>query len=333
MGLFQRPARPSVARLVRPRNHKGKPLQILEYLGVCGLVLLSRMLPLKAGHRISALVGNLIYYLVPARRKVALENVRHAFPEAPRERDIRTIARRSCHSFVASLFETIKLRALLDHPEGPERARQAADGFDLLLKKAREIHTESGGCIFVTPHLGNWEFLPFIGVLAGIPLVVVVRPLDNEYLERLLYGFRAGSGQIIVPKANSMLFLRRALRQGKSIGMLPDQRTIRAISVEYFGRKATTTPVPALLALQYRRPIVVVACCRRSRDFQYEGFVSDPIWPQTDGTEEAEIPRLTREMNRAMEAIVRRYPEQYLWMHNRWKSYRTNKDLSLNSAP
>jgi Kdo2-lipid IVA lauroyltransferase/acyltransferase len=318
-----------VARLARPRKKKARPLQILEYLGVYGLVLLSRMLPLKAGHRISALVGDLIYYLLPARRKVALDNVRHAFPEAPRERDIRTIARRSCYSFVASLFETMKLRSLLDQPGGSERIRRATDGLDLLLKRAHEIHEESGGCIFVTPHLGNWEFLPFVGVMAGIPLVVVVRPLDNKHLERLLYGFRSGSGQIITPKSNSLFLLQRALRQGKSIGMLPDQRTIRAISVEYFGRKATTTPVPALLALQYRRPIVVVACCRRSQDFQYEGFVSDPIWPQADGTEEAEIPRLTREMNRAMEAIVRRYPEQYLWMHNRWKAYRTNRDLSL----
>jgi len=329
MGIFHQPAKPSVARLATTRKTRGRALQVLEYLGVYGLVLLSRTLPLKAGHRISALVGDLIYYLLPARRTVALENLRHAFPEAPRERDIRAIARRSCHSFVASLFETIKLRALLDHPRGSERIGRATDGLDLLLKKAHEIHTEAGGCIFVTPHLGNWEFLPFVGVLADIPLVVVVRPLDNKYLERLLYGFRSGSGQIIVPKNNSMLTLRRALRQGKSIGMLPDQRTIRAISVEYFGRKATTTPVPALLALQYRRPIVVVACCRRSRDFQYEGFVSDPIWPQADGTEEAEIPRLTREMNRAMEAIVRRYPEQYLWMHNRWKTFRTNKDLAL----
>jgi KDO2-lipid IV(A) lauroyltransferase len=320
--------RTSAAQLPTTRKRKGKPLQVLEYLGVSVLVLLSRVLPLRAGHWISDLVGWLIYSLLPARREVALRNVRHAFGEAG-GRDIRAIARQSCASFVASLFETIKLRSLLDHPDGSRRARRATDGLDLLLKKAREIHTESGGCIFVTPHLGNWEFLPFVGVLADIPLVVVVRPLDNKYLERLLYGFRSASGQVIVPKNNSMLTLRRALRQGKSVGMLPDQRTIRAISVEYFGRQATTTPVPAMLALQYGRPIVVVACCRRSRDFHYEGFVGDPIWPEPDRTEAPEIVRLTREMNRAMEAIIRRYPEQYLWMHNRWKAYRTNKDLSL----
>lgn len=182
----------------------------------------------------------------------------------------------------------------------------------------------------MTPHLGSWELLPFVGVLADIPLVVVVRPLDNKSLERLLYGFRSGSGQIILPKANSMLFLQRALRQGKSIGMLPDQRTIRAISVEYFGRDAMTTPVPAPLALQYQRPIVVVTCCRRSRDVRYEGFVSDPIWPDVEQSEKTEIYRLTRAMNRIMEGIIRKHPEQYLWMHNRWKPYRSNRPLSVS---
>jgi len=102
-----------------------------------------------------------------------------------------------------------------------------------------------------------------------------------------------------------------------------------AVSVDYFGREASTTPVPAFLAVLYKRPIVVVACCRKSRDFQYEGFVGDPIWPDGDKNEKTEIIRLTQEMNRGMEAIIRKYPEQYLWMHDRWKKYRFKKGLSL----
>lgn len=315
--------------LGRKRKRKGTPVQILEYLGAYLILLLSRVIPLRAGHFISGVFGGLIYYCLPARRRVALDNLRHAFARTQSDRGLRRIARRSCSSFVASLFETIKLRALLSRPAGVDRVAKATEGFDGLLAKAREIHEKSGGCLFVTPHLGTWEFLPFIGLLAGIPLAVVVRPLDNRYLEQLLYAHRATSGQLIIPKNNSMLFLRRALRQGKSLGLLPDQRTIRAIPVEYFGRTAMTTPVPALLAVLYNRPIVVVACCRRSRDFHYEGFIADPIWPDPNQRERTEIYRLTQAMNRAMEAIIRRYPEQYLWMHNRWKSYRTNKGLSL----
>lgn len=313
----------------KKRPGKGTLVQILEYCGVYAIVRLARMIPLAVGHSISGILGALVYYLVPTRRRIALENLRTAFQGGKSEKEIRRIARKSCCSFVASLFETIKLRALLDRPAGPERVRTATKEFNPLLRKAREIHEKSGGCLFVTPHLGTWEFLPFIGLLAGIPLAVVVRPLDNRYLERLLYAHRATSGQIIIPKTNSLLFLRRALRRGTSIGLLPDQRTIRAIPVEYFGREAMTTPVPALLAYLYNRPIVVVACCRRSSTSRYDGFVSDPIWPNAEESEKTEIYRLTREMNRTMERIIRKYPEEYLWMHNRWKPYRTNKALSL----
>lgn len=305
------------------------PLQIVEYLGALLVISLTKAIPLKTGRLISEALGVLIYYLLGSRRRIALDNLRHAYHDTKSERDLRRIARKSCSSFVVSLFETIKLRALLDRPAGLERLRNATERFSPLLRKAREIHERSGGCLFVTPHLGTWEFLPFIGLVAGIPLAVVVRPLDNRYLERLLYAHRATSGQNIVPKTNSLLFLQRTLRRGTSIGLLPDQRTIRAISVEYFGRPAMTTPAPALLAYLYNRPVVVVACCRRSGDSQHDGFVSDPIWPDPDQSEKTEVFRLTLEMNRTMEAIIRGHPEQYFWMHDRWKPFRTNKELFL----
>ena len=127
-----------------------------------------------------------------------------------------------------------------------------------------------------------------------------------------------------------MQFLQMSLRRGKSVAMLPDQSTMKAISVEYLGRKATTTPVPAILAFRYNRPIVVVACWRESGDFHYKVFVSDPIWPQPQQGEKAEVFRLTEAMNREMGAIVQRHPEQYLWMHDRWKRYSRKNEMSLS---
>jgi KDO2-lipid IV(A) lauroyltransferase len=148
-------------------------------------------------------------------------------------------------------------------------------------------------------------------------------------LEKVLYRQRQASGQIIIPKTNSMHLLQMALRRGKSVGMLPDQATMHAISVDYLGRKATTTPVPAFLAVRYHRPIVVVACCRRSNDFEYEGIVSDPIWPDPRASKKAEMFRLTERMNREMGELVLQFPEQYLWMHNRWKQYRYKKEMAM----
>jgi KDO2-lipid IV(A) lauroyltransferase len=129
-----------------------------------------------------------------------------------------------------------------------------------------------------------------------------------------------------MPKKNSFFALQETLKKGKSIGMLPDQSTMKGILVDFFGRKATTTPVPALLAISHKRPIVVVACCRKQGG-RFEGFVSDPIWPKDNESEKAEIFRLTQEMNRNMELIIKKYPGQYLWMHNRWKTYKNKKEF------
>jgi len=268
--------------------------------------------------------------LVPRRRRIALENLRPVFAQTKTEQEIREIARKACGSLIASWFETVNFVSLLRTPERSRPLRQIEEGLDLHYQKAREIHRQSGGCIFVTPHMGNWELLPYVGLSAGISAVVVVRPLDNKYLEKWLARYREASGQIIVAKTNSMQFLQMSLRRGKSIAMLPDQSTMKAISVEYLGRQATTTPIPAILAVRYNRPIVVVACWRKCGVFRYEGFVGDPIWPQPQLGEKVEIFRLTEAMNREMGAIVQRHPEQYLWMHDRWKRYSRKNEMVLN---
>ena len=89
-----------------------------------------------------------------------------------------------------------------------------------------------------------------------------------------------------------------------------------------------TTPIPAVLAVTHRRPVVVVSCFRNRHTMDFEGFVSDPIWPAAHYTsEKAEIIRITEAIHREMEIVIRRHPEQYLWMHDRWKDYRTKKQF------
>ncbi len=271
---------------------------------------------------------------MPRRRNIAIKNLRNAFNGKKNEKEIKDIARQSCKSFFLTFLEVIRFRSLLTKPDAINRLRDTTENIDELFHKMKKIHTESGGCIFVTPHLGSWESLSYFSSIAGVPVAVVVRPLNNVYLEKLLN--RAASGQVIIPKKNALFVLQKTLRQGKSIGMLPDQSTMKGISVDFFGHKATTTPVPAILAIKYRRPIVVVAYCRKSDNYHYECFVCDPIWPalyhRGSGSEEfkskkAEIFRLTEEINRKMETIIQKYPEQYLWIHNRWKTYKHKKEI------
>ncbi len=314
----------------RKKPGRGKAICWIEYGAAYCAVRVAQTMPLRLGHFLSRVGGYFIYYLVPRRRRIALENLRRVFAGKKSEQAIRKLARESYYSFVASLFEAAKFVALLRDENGLNKIKAARAGWEHLFQKAKRIHDTSGGCVFVTPHIGNWEFLPYVSFGAGIPLVIVVRPLDNPYLERFLALYRGGSGQIVVPKKNSLYFLQTALRQGKSVALLPDQSTMKAITVNYMGRKATTTPIPALLAVLYNRPIVVVACCRASTKFRYQGYVSDPIWPTAGASEKPEIFRLTRAMNQEMENIVYQYPEQYFWMHDRWKQYRTRGELFQN---
>lgn len=302
------------------KNKKPDWRQRAEYWPVAGLVWLARLLPLGLLRVFLRALAGLAYIVLSRRRRITRENLRHAFGHEMNESEIRRLARQSYTAFLLSLPELMKLRPHFLGADVRNWMRQRAPELEPLFQKARRLHDESRGCIFVTPHLGNWELLPYVSAAVGIPLVVVVRPLDNPYLEKLLYQSRYETGQLFIPKRNSLLPLQQMLTQGKSVGLLPDQSTMKGLPVPFFGRTAWTTPIPALLAIYQQRPIVVVACCRKGA-LDFDGFVSDPVWPQPGANEKDELLRLTTAMNAAMEAAIRKYPDQYFWMHNRWKDY------------
>ncbi len=310
----------------RKRGKKSKPVKLLEYSAAYLIISLARVIPFRVTKTISSFLGDLLFFLAPKRRNIAIENLRHAFAGEKNDEEIRKIARESCRSFFLTFLEIVKLRYLFTGTNAVKRLKAYAENLDELFMKAKKVHDESGGCIFVTPHIGNWEVLPQVSAVIGIPLAIVARPLDNEYLEKLIFRSRVAEGQFIIPKKNALFVLQKTLQNGRSIGMLPDQSTMKGVVINFFGRPASTTPVPAILAITYKRPIVVVAACRKDNN-QYEGFVSDPIWPGEYTSEKAEIIRITGEITRNMEIIIRKYPEQYLWMHNRWKTYKGKKEI------
>jgi KDO2-lipid IV(A) lauroyltransferase len=304
----------------------------VEYWAVRLIFLAAGALPARIMHSAAAILGRLLFIFVPKRRRIAIENITMAFPRMS-GKEVKEIAMRSAASFFLTFMEGIKYRAVLRSDDSINLIKKSYPELDTLFIKAREIHEKANGCVFVTPHIGNWEFLPYVSAAAGIPLVVVVRPLDNPYLEKLIYASRAESGQMFIAKTNAMFTLQETLRQGKSIGMLPDQSTAKGVSITYFGRTATATPIPAILAVLYNRPIVVIACCRRWKEQGFTGYVSDPIYPSAGYvSEKAEIIGLTQKTAGVMEEIITRFPGQYLWMHNRWKTYKKQNLWAKDAA-
>ena len=292
--------------------------QLAQVAAVRGALALVRVLPMAVVEPVTRMLGRFGFAVLRVRRRTALENVRRALGDL-NESEVRSIARGSLESFLLTAVpEVVKLRKHLASPDARRWLHSRAPELEAMFERARRVHEETRGCIFVTPHFGNWEILPDVAAAVGIPLAVVVRPLDNPYLERLLFGSRRDTGHVFVAKRNALLALQQYLAAGRSVGILPDQATYKGTPVEFFGRPAWTTPVPALLAVYQQRPLVVVACFRTGR-LRFGGFVSEPIWPAPNAGEKAEVIRLTGLMSRAMEGVIRAHPEQYLWMHNRWK--------------
>ncbi len=306
------------------RRKKGKLLQLLEYLAVCVMLLLTRLVPFRVGAFLGERLGSILFDLVPRRRSIAVENLKKAFPN-DESLDHRRVARRSFSSFVLAGFESLRLRRNLRAHDTFEKVVNVSEQGSAALQKARKVHQEAKGCIFATPHIGNWELVPHLSFSVGISAVVVARPLDNRYLEKLVYRQRSESGQIIISRKDALSVLQKTLKGGKSIALLPDQGTGKGIPVPFFEREAFTTPVPAILAIRHGRPIVVIACCRADDSSRFDVVVSDPLWPGDRSSGKEEIYRLTERMNLEMEAIIRRYPEQYFWMHDRWKNYKRRR--------
>ena len=280
--FWSRAGRTEHAQKEKKEKGKSKPLQLLEWMAFYAAVAVARPLPVRVLRAVSSVLGQILYLALPKRRKIALDNIRTAFEGRMSEKEMNRIARQSCKAFVLTAAEMIKSPFRTKDGKVLPNSRHKIDHLEHLFMKAKTIHDQSGGCIFVTPHLGNWELLPHVSAQIGIPLAVVIRPLDNPYLERALLSSRIGSGHLMVPKANAMFYLDRVLRQGISVAMLPDQSHNKGLRVDFFGKLATVTPVPALLALRHQRPVVVVAACRTDDPYFFEGFISDPIWPEPE---------------------------------------------------
>lgn len=296
------------------KSKKNKLRQIMEYAGVSLAILLVRIMPLRIGRIFCRLTGDAFFLLSSRRRKLALENLQMAFGSEKSPAEIRSIARRSVHSFFLTCFEMV----WVTRQRSAGRLQACMDEFEVGRQRLRELYEKAGGIIFVTPHLGNWEIFLRLAQLAEVPLVIVARPLDNPLLEKLVTRSRTATGQRIIYKKNAMFAMEEALRQGRCVGILADQSS-RGIPASFFGRPAYTTVIPAILAYKYNRPIVVIACFRKEEVLEYRGSMSDPLWPDLAANEGSELKRLTETMNRWMETFILSQPDQWLWMHDRWK--------------
>jgi KDO2-lipid IV(A) lauroyltransferase len=185
------------------------------------------------------------------------------------------------------------------------------------LEHLERAATPGRGVLLLTAHLGNWELLAAAHVLTGRPLSEVVRPLDQPVLDRLVARLRRRTGVEVIPKQRGLRGILDALRRGRMVGILLDQNASRAegVFVPFFGTPASTSRGMALAALRSGAPVLPVFI-RRGPDGRHRVQIQPEVLRPVNRDPTA----FTAALTAAIEAEVRRVPEQWLWAHRRWRT-------------
>jgi KDO2-lipid IV(A) lauroyltransferase len=252
-------------------------------------------------------------YRVDARhRLVAKENLEKAFPgkysSAEIDRLVRGVYRHFCRVLIEILFMPRKLNVAnwRDRIELDEVPRVV----DALLSE-RPL-------LIVTGHFGNWEIGGYALGLLGFTTHAIARPLDNPYVDDFLRSFRERTGQKILAKHGDFANMQTVLETGGILATLADQDAgPRGMFVDFFGRPASTHKAVAILAIEYNVPMLVVGT--PFYDGKYHVSPMQLIDPAKFGSTPDAIKAITQQFTSDLEHLVRRHPEQYFWLHRRWK--------------
>jgi KDO2-lipid IV(A) lauroyltransferase len=289
-------------------------IQFLEYAAAMAVAYPFYILPRPLAFRAGEIVGELMFRAMKRRRAIGYKNLDIAFGDTLSMREKDRILRANFRNLGKSLAEVIhfpKMRtAYLQekvHIVGQEHYLAA--------------RSKGKGVIYLTAHFGNWEMSSHAQSALGYPMSIIVRPLDNRYLDRVVARLRTIHGNTLLPRRNGLKQMIAALKRNETIGILMDQNTLRSkgIFVDFLGKPACTTPVIALLALRYEVPVIPAFIVRTGFDTHTVYLGSEVAIQQTDDTQN-DIALNTARFNTIIEDFIRRYPDQWFWVHNRWKN-------------
>jgi Kdo2-lipid IVA lauroyltransferase/acyltransferase len=293
-----------------------------ERLAFQVVTLFARILPRHFFLRCGRAFGRLAFRLDKRHRLVALENYRHAYPESKNSEEII----RKCYEFFSSyLFDMLASFPRFD-------AKRMKDYEINGLEYVEQAYKKGKGAIFFAAHYGAWELNALAQAALGFPLGLLVRRLDNPYLEELLERLRCSNGNFTIDKKQGFRPMLKALREGKVLAFLMDQNvtTEDRVFVNFFGRPASTTPAVALLKLKTDCELIPVSAYPLDGD-RYHFSYGAPVEVPLTGNREQDVLMITQECTSRLEAAIREHPAYWLWMHRRWKT-QPKKESNEQSA-
>ncbi|MGC8534278.1 MAG: lysophospholipid acyltransferase family protein [Rhizomicrobium sp.] len=269
-----------------------------------------RLLPVDAASALGGFIGRHLLAHTPIDQR-ARHNLEAAFPDkSPQE--LAGIRKEMWDNLGRTIAEYPHLDAFRMYGDDP---RIIVEG----LEHVRFAQQTGKGIIFLSGHFANWEILPITAADYGLEGGSVYRPVNNPYVDAWTVAQRTSNGPKHViskgPQGTRRIF--SLLRQAKAIFMLVDQKTNEGIPAQFFGRMAMTTPAPAVLALKVGA-ILLPTTNERLKGARFKVTVHPPIVAVASDDHGRDVLNLTQQINDVIEAVIRRRPSQWLWIHRRW---------------
>jgi KDO2-lipid IV(A) lauroyltransferase len=296
----------------------------VEYLLTRAAAGAARCLPYAARLAIGRSLGSLVYALDARHREITLANVDMAFGVNKNAAERKAIAEGAFRHFGAMLFEMITL--------GRPTREDLESRFEFEgVERYEEARRRGKGVILVAAHFGNWELHAVAHGYRFGRIHLVAREQDNPYLNRWLEEIRGISGNEVVYKNRALGQTRKLLREGETVAIVTDQNVHLedAVFVDFFGRKAATTPVASWFALKTGAALVPVFCYPLARG-RYRAIYEGPVdvEPYRSLDRDAAMAALTQKLANIQESHIRRAPRCWLWMHRRWRTRPPSADES-----
>jgi KDO2-lipid IV(A) lauroyltransferase len=285
----------------------------LEYAAVWSILKGVGVLPRGVARGLAAGVARVLLALLPKLRKTAEFNLRLAFPEwsgTQREKVIGKMVRNL--GWMAAEFARFPRYSAKNIEE-----LVILDGHEhFLAAKSR-----GKGVLILTGHIGAWELSSFAHALYGFPLHYMARPLDNQRIDALVNRYRCLPGNLPIFKNESARTMLKILRAGETIGILADQNTMpeEGVFVDFFGKTACTTTGIARVALHTGAAVVPGYVVWDENLRKYRLRFEPPLELIRTGGTERDVFENTQRFAKVIEGIIRKYPEQWVWVHARWK--------------
>jgi KDO2-lipid IV(A) lauroyltransferase len=286
----------------------------LEYAAAWPFIKILGLMPRRLARAFAIGIGGVVYLLHFRLREVGMRNLEMALPEKSEVERARILR---------GVFTSLG-RQLAELCQFPKYTKDNVEDVVLYdgLENYQRAYARGKGVLFLTAHFGGWELSAFAHSLHGHWLHVVMRPMDNEYLDRMLQGYRTMHGNKVVPKDDFVRGLLAAMKAGETVGILMDTNMTppQGVFADFFGIPACTASGLARIALRTDAAVVPGFTIWDEALGKYRLRFDPAVELARTGDLEADIVANTQKFTKVIEDYVRKYPEQWLWVHRRWKT-------------